>query len=97
MPCAVNRAVASWPDKIAPKGRSMAPRPQLAAGGEAVSELDAVADELIAGCDGDARAAVKALIVANAHLERELELSRVGVSSGFSRQWHAKRREPGDV
>jgi hypothetical protein len=43
----------------------MAPTPQLAAGSEAVPELDAAADELIADCGGDPRAAVKALIVAN--------------------------------
>jgi hypothetical protein len=75
----------------------MIPKPQPAAGGEAVPELDAAADQLIAECHGDARAALKALILANAHLKQELELSRVAVSSGFSRQWHAKRREHGDV
>ena len=75
----------------------MAPKPQPAAGGEAVRELDTTADELIADFGGDALAAIKALIVANAHLECELELARVAVSSGFSRQRHAKSREPGDV
>ena len=75
----------------------MTPKPQRAAGGEAVPELDAAADGLIAGCSGDARAALKVLIVANARLEQELQLARVAVSSGFSRQWHAKRREPGDA
>jgi hypothetical protein len=43
------------------------------------------------------RAAVKALMVINRRLERELALAQVAVSSGFSRQWHAKRRKPGDV
>lgn len=74
----------------------MAPKPQLAAGSEAVPYLDAEADELMTCC-GNARAAVKALIVANAHLERELDLASVAVSSGFSRQWHAKQRKSGDV
>lgn len=35
--------------------------------------LEAAADEAIAACGGDAREAVKALIVANEFLERRLE------------------------
>ena len=35
--------------------------------------LDAAADQAIAACGGDAREAVKALIVANEFLEREIE------------------------
>ena len=61
--------------------------------GEALPNLEAAADEAIATCEGDARAAVIALLVANNFLERELELNRVAVSSGFSRQWHQKRGE----
>lgn len=56
-----------------------------------VDPLDASVEETIALCGGDPRAAVKALIVANEFLERELALHRVAVSSGFSRQWHHKR------
>jgi hypothetical protein len=51
----------------------------------------AAVEEAIALCGGDARAAVKALLIANDFLERELELARVAVSSGFSRGWHARR------
>jgi len=36
-------------------------------------QLDAAADQAIAACGGDAREAVKALIVANHFLETELE------------------------
>ena len=67
------------------------PKPAKEPGSEALPDLDAAADEAIATCGGDARAAVIALLVANDFLERELELTRVAVSSGFSRQWHHKR------
>ena len=56
-------------------------------------ELDAESDEAIATCGGDARAAVKALLVANAYLENELAMAVPAVSYGFSRGWHVKRRE----
>jgi hypothetical protein len=59
-------------------------------------DVEAAAGEATALCGGDARAAVMALIVANDFLERELELAHVAVSSGYSRQWHAKgRASPG--
>ncbi|MCT2580961.1 hypothetical protein P3C33_27920 [Mesorhizobium sp. P16.1] len=48
-------------------------------------------DAVITSCDGDVRAAVRALIVQVAELEREILYFRVAVSSGFSRQWHHKR------
>jgi hypothetical protein len=44
------------------------PNPQSDAG-----ELDAAVDQAIAACGGDAREAVKALLVANEFLEAELE------------------------
>jgi hypothetical protein len=44
-------------------------------------ELEAAADQAIAACGGDAREAVKALIVANHFLETELEKLRVSVST----------------
>lgn len=49
--------------------------------GDAAS-LDAAADQAIAACDGDAREAVKALLIANEFLEREME---VRVSRGYVR------------
>jgi hypothetical protein len=39
----------------------------------------------MAGCGGDAREAVKALIVANHFLEAELEKLRAAVSTGYAR------------
>jgi hypothetical protein len=47
-----------------------------------VEQLEAAADQAIAACGGDAREAVKALIVANEFLERELETQ---VSRGYLR------------
>lgn len=66
--------------------------PQPAPDGEAMPDVEAAADEAIAICGGDARAAVKALLVANDFLERELELTRMAVSFGYSRGWHSKRK-----
>jgi hypothetical protein len=43
------------------------------------------ADHAIAACGGDAREAVKALIVANNFLETELEKLRAAVSTGYAR------------
>jgi len=54
-----------------------APNPQPGA-----DQLDADADQAIAACGGDAREAVKALIVANEFLERELKQR---VSRGYMR------------
>jgi hypothetical protein len=45
-------------------------------------QLDAAADQAIAGCGGDAREAVKALLVANEFLEREIDEK---VSQGYLR------------
>ncbi|RWH84025.1 MAG: hypothetical protein EOQ87_31910 [Mesorhizobium sp.] len=56
-------------------------------------DLEGDVDAVIAFCDGDAKAAVRALIVQVAYLEREIQYFRVAVSSGFSRQWHHKRWE----
>jgi stage V sporulation protein SpoVS len=54
-------------------------------------DYDAAVHEIIAMCDGDARQAVKVLLIAQDFLERELELARVAVSHGYSRGWHARR------
>ena len=48
-------------------------------------QLEAAADQAIATCVGDAREAVKALIVANHFLETELEKLRAAVSTGYAR------------
>jgi hypothetical protein len=66
---------------------SSAPNPQSDA-----EQLDAAADQAIAACGGDAREAVKALIVANHFLETELDKMRATVSPGYAR---GKRFEGG--
>lgn len=48
-------------------------------------ELDAAVDEAIAACDGDPRATVRALLVANDFLGAELERLRALISTGFAR------------
>jgi hypothetical protein len=48
-------------------------------------QLEAAADQAIAACGGDAREAVKALIVANHFLETELEKLRAAASKGYAR------------
>ena len=48
-------------------------------------QLEAAADQAIAACDGYAREAVKALIVANHFLDTELEKLRAAVSTGYAR------------
>jgi hypothetical protein len=55
-------------------------------------DLELAADEVIATCGGNAREAVKALLVANASLEREVALAAPAVSYGFSRGWHRRKR-----
>ena len=47
--------------------------------------LDAAADQVIAACDGDVRAAVRALIVAKGLLEAELNEVYATTSIGFAR------------
>ncbi len=42
-------------------------------------------EEAIAACGGDLRAALKALLIANEFLERQLESISVQVSNGYSR------------
>jgi hypothetical protein len=48
-------------------------------------QLEAAVDQAIAACGGDAREAVKALIVANAYLETDLEKLKAAASMGYSR------------
>ncbi|MCS3445913.1 MULTISPECIES: hypothetical protein [Bradyrhizobium] len=50
-----------------------------------VADLDVAADQAIAACGGDAREAVKALLVANDFLEQQLEALRTKVSTGYAR------------
>ena len=47
--------------------------------------LEAAVDQIIADCDGNQRAAIRALVVATGFLERELDRVRAEVSHGFVR------------
>jgi hypothetical protein len=53
--------------------------------------LEAATDQAIAACGGDARDAVKALIVANEFLETQVEELRADVSEGYARGYHHGR------
>ena len=61
--------------------------------------LDAAADQAIAACGGDAKEAVKALLVANDFLEAELAELRAKVSKGYARgrlpAARARKEDPG--
>jgi hypothetical protein len=50
---------------------------------DGISEADV--EEAIQACDGDARAAVRALLVANAHLDRENDGICKAASFGYRR------------
>ena len=47
--------------------------------------LEAEVDEAIAVCGGDARAALRATLIANAYLEAEIERLAEAISTGFAR------------
>jgi hypothetical protein len=68
--------------RFLPRGfpEASAPNPQSDA-----DELEAAADQAIAACGGDAREAVKALIVANHYLETDLEKLKAAASMGYAR------------
>ena len=50
-----------------------------------VDRLEAATDQAIAACGGNARDAVKALIVANEFLETEMKELQAAVSNGYAR------------
>jgi hypothetical protein len=49
------------------------------------NHLEAATDQTIAACGGNARDAVKALIVANEYLEAEVQELQAAVSTGYAR------------
>jgi hypothetical protein len=53
--------------------------------------LEVATDRAIAACGGDARDAVKALIVANEFLEAQVEGLRADVSKGYARGYYHGR------
>ena len=48
-------------------------------------DLEAAVELAIAECDGDARAAVRSLILANAYLSAEVDRLAAAISAGFTR------------
>jgi stage V sporulation protein SpoVS len=64
--------------------QSAAPNPQADAATDA-AQLEAATDEAIAACSGNARDAVKALLVANEYLEQEVCDLMQAVSKAFVR------------
>jgi hypothetical protein len=56
-------------------------------------DLDLAADRAIAACGGDAREAVKALLVANDFIEAQLEELRSSVSAGYARGGFDRSRD----
>jgi hypothetical protein len=60
---------------------------------EDTRSLEAAVDAAIQACGGEARAAVRSLIVANNYLEAEVKRLAEAVSSGFTRRFKAKEKE----
>ena len=58
-------------------------------------DLEAAADQAIAACDGDLRATIKSLIVANNYVTKELEFAWQQISPGYSRGKRTRRRSTG--
>jgi hypothetical protein len=52
---------------------------------EAKDELEAAVDQAISACDGDLRATIRALIVANDYLEAEVAELMKAVSHAYTR------------
>jgi hypothetical protein len=58
-------------------------------------DLEAAVDAAVAACDGDLRATVRSLIVANNYLTKELEFAWHQVSPGYSRGKGTRRKSTG--
>jgi hypothetical protein len=58
-------------------------------------DLEAATARVVEACDGDLRAAIRSLILANNHLTQELEYVWYLVSPGYSRQKWTRRRSTG--
>ena len=62
--------------------------------GPTPDDLEAAADQAIATCGGDAREAVKVLIVANGFLEEQIAKLQAAVSTGYARakfEWRDRK------
>ena len=62
---------------------------------EQFPHLEAAVDQAIAACDGDLRATVRALVIANKYLTEELEYAWQQASPGYSRQKATPRKSTG--
>jgi len=62
--------------------------------GEPLPESDLNPEIVLAAFDGDARAAIAGLIHDIEVLRRELALTRLAVSNGYSRGWHSRKDRP---
>lgn len=60
-----------------------------------VAKLEAAVDEAIKACDGDMRAAIRALLVANDYLEQELCAMFTAVSRGYARGRFSRAADAG--
>ena len=58
------------------------------------AELEAAVDAVVALCDGDQRAALRALVAANDYLNAEVERLETLISNGYARGRTAKRAKP---
>jgi hypothetical protein len=56
-------------------------------------DLEVAADQAIAACGGDAREAVKALLVTVDFLEAQVDELRTAVSTGYARRRYDVRRD----
>lgn len=68
----------------------MSPNPEPEPSGQP-DRLEAATDQAIAACGGDARDAVKALLVANEFLEAQVERLKADVSSAYARGYYHGR------
>jgi hypothetical protein len=62
---------------------------------EQFPQLESAVDQAIAACDGDPRATVRALVIANSYLIDELEYVWQLASPGYSRQKRTWRKSTG--
>jgi hypothetical protein len=56
------------------------------------AELEAAVDAVVTLCDGDQRAALRALVAANDYLNAEVERLETLISNGYARGRTRKRR-----
>lgn len=60
----------------------------------ALDAYEAAVEQAVSACDGDLRATIKALLIANEFLEHELERLSVQVSNGYARGRIGSRGDP---